>query len=121
MVRPHNHVGGRRRRRPESTAYDLATGARQTNRDIDTLDDAGNHYPTDLWSDGTTIWVADLNDGKLYAYDLATGARKPDLDFDTLAAAGNNSPRGLWSNGDTMWVADDTNYKIYAYNMPANA
>ena len=73
-------------------AYDLATGDHQPNRDINALDYAGNDFPADLWSDGTTIWVTDRNDGKLYAYDLATGDRQADLDFDTLAAAGNQNP-----------------------------
>ena len=29
-----------------------------------------------LWSDGTTMWVADNSDDKIYAYDLAAGARR---------------------------------------------
>ena len=31
--------------------------------DFDTLADAGNEYPQGIWSDGTTMWVADLQDG----------------------------------------------------------
>ena len=50
-------------------AYDLATKARNTNEDFNTLSAAGNNNPTGIWSDGTTLWVADWIDDKLYAYD----------------------------------------------------
>ena len=108
-------------------AYDLDTGDREADLDIDDLDDAGNPalhphaVPTGLWSDGTTMWVADWEDNKLYAYDLDTGDRKADLDFDTLGAARNRKPRGIWSDGTIMWVADWADGKLYAYMMPDNA
>ena len=96
-------------------AYVLATGARVSGRDFDTLAAAGNDFPFGLWSDGTTMWVTDYLEAKLYAYVLATGERDADKDFDTLAAAGNNDLLGLWSDGTTMWVADEYDDKIYAY------
>ena len=77
--------------------------------------------PGGLWSDGTTIWVADDNDDKIYAYDLATDARRPDLEFSTLIAVGNTVPRGLWSDGITMWVSDHVDDRLYSYNMPSEA
>ncbi len=83
-----------------------ATGtftSRNPAQDLDTLKAAGNNNPSGLWSDGTTIWVADANDDKLYAYNLATKQRDPAEDFDILSVAGNNSPRDLWSDGTTMW------------------
>ena len=40
-------------------AYRLATGTRDANKDFDTLSAAGNNTPAGLWSDGTTMWVAD--------------------------------------------------------------
>ena len=43
-------------------------------RDINALEAAGNADPQGMWSDGTTMWVADDEDDKLYAYTLATGA-----------------------------------------------
>ena len=46
---------------------------RPAQRDFDTLAAAGNE-PNGLWSDGTTMWVADDRDDKLYAYVLATGS-----------------------------------------------
>ena len=76
--------------------------------------------PHGLWSDGTTMWVADKWDGKIYAFNFATGLRDLDLEFDTLTAAGNRAPQGLWSDGATMWVSDASNDRIYAYNMPTS-
>ena len=91
------------------------------NNDFDTLQAAGNNLPRDLWSDGTTLWVADWEDAKLYAYNLWTKARDPDNDFNTLQAAENNTPTGLWSDGTTMWVVDYSDEKIYAYNLSTKA
>ena len=87
-------------------------------KDIDGLSAAGNDDPEGIWSDGTTMWVADETDEKLYAYDLASGARVPGKDFDSLDAAGNGDPEGIWSDGTTMWVVDDPWFgeKVYAYN-----
>ena len=76
---------------------------------------AGNLYPRGSWSDGTTMWVADYGDDKLYAYDLVTKAHVPAKDFNGLKAAGNEDPAGIWSDGATMWVVDDVDDKIYAY------
>ncbi|MCY4448420.1 MAG: leucine-rich repeat domain-containing protein, partial [Chloroflexi bacterium] len=89
--------------------------------DFDTLSGALNRAPRGIWSDGTTMWVADSLDDKIYAYDMATRARVPGRDFDTLSAAGNVSPRGIWSDGTTMWVADSLDDKIYAYDVATKA
>ena len=85
------------------------------------LEDAGNASPTGLWSDGTTMWVADSVDDKIYAYDLVTKEHNTNEDFNTLAAAGNGNAHSLWSDGTTMWVVDDTDNKIYAYSMSTKA
>ena len=106
-------------------AYDLSTKARDESKDFNTLSVrgsgtvSGNSYPTGIWSDGTTMWVADGADAKIYAYNLSTKARDAAKDFDTLSAAGNNSPRGIWSDGETMWVVDHTNHddKVFAYDL----
>ena len=95
-------------------------------KDFNTLDAAGNDEPTGIWSDGTTMWVADdaqgwvdglENNDKIYAYVLATRERNPSRDFNRLDAAGNNDPEGIWSDGTTMWVADQSEEKLYAYDM----
>ena len=100
-------------------AYTVATKARDSSKDFNTatLTAAGNNNPEGIWSDGTTMWVADSADGKIYAYSLATNARDSGKEFDTLFAASNRSPRGMWSDGATMWVVDSFNDKLYAYSV----
>ena len=83
------------------------------------LDEENRWGANGIWSDGTTMWVADWFDGKLYAYALATGTRDPGQDFDTLIAAGNDSPRGIGSDGATMWVAEG--WMLYAYSLATKA
>ena len=89
-------------------------------RDIDTLSSAGNEEPAGIWSDGTTVWVTDRQDHKVYAYDLASGVRVPGKDANGLWSAGNRTPTGLWSDwpdGPTLWVTDNWDAKIYAYQL----
>ena len=95
--------------------------SRISRNDFDTLEDAGNTVPTGIWSDGTTMWVADTRERKIYAYNLSTKARDSGKDFDTLRAAANDNPRGIWSDGTTMWVADPGEQKLYAYNLSTKA
>ena len=89
--------------------------------DFDGLITAENDGPSGIWSDGTTMWVTDWTDIKIYAYNLATKARDASKDFDTLDAAENNNPVGIWSDGTTMWVADYADSKVYAYDMTTKA
>ena len=89
--------------------------------DLDGLIAAGNDSSVGIWSDSTTMWIADFEDMKIYAYRMSDKARDSDKDFNTLSAAGNDSPRGIWSDGATMWVADATDEKIYAYRMSNKA
>ncbi len=107
-----------------TTTYELAINRGVTNQfgwkagdDLDGLTAWGNEDPTGIWSNGTTLWVADLEDSKIYAYKMSDMSRDPDKDFDTLDQD-NDEPRGIWSNGETMWVADrSSNSKVYAYKM----
>ncbi len=85
--------------------------------DFDTLKRAGNKDPRGIWSDGTTLWVADSGPDKLFAYTLSSRAANSGEDFDTLKAAGNDNPRGVFSDGTTMWVSDNEDKKLYAYKM----
>ena len=91
-------------------------------RDFDKLRAAGNRNPTGIWSNGTTMWVADSYDAKIYAYNMRTKAHDPDKDFDKLYP-GNRNPTGIWSDGTTMWVIESSYQfdKIYAYNMRTKA
>ena len=93
--------------------------------------DADNSAPTGIWSNGTTIWVADAADHKIYAYYLEGGKPDPARDIDLLKVDGiieNGNPQGIWSDGYTMWVANreyeagnKNNYnkkRIFAYELP---
>ena len=95
----------------------LTPEARAQSRDVgsDFTLAAANGYPTGIWSDGTTMWVADFEDHRLYAYRMSDRSRDSGKDF-TLAAA-NGSPVGIWSDGTTMWASDFTDAKLYAYRM----
>ena len=81
-----------------------------------------NDDPTGLWSDGTTIWVA--NDGagagiKFFAYN-PDGTRDSDKDFAANTDAGNQWLRGICSDGAKMYVADNGPRvrEIFSYNLP---
>ena len=74
----------------------------------------GNDSPRSIWSDESTLWVADAGNDKIYAYKLSDKSRDLGKGFDL--AADNDAPRGIWSDETTLWVADDGNDKIYAYS-----
>ena len=96
----------------------MSTRARDSSKDFNTLDSAGNENPQGIWSDRETMWVADKSDARVYAYDMATKVPVAGREFDTLE---NESPFGIWSDRETMWVADESNAKIYAYDMGTKA
>ena len=109
---------GTARPAPQTLSTDFT---RNPAADFDKLQAAGNIEPQGIWSDGTTMWVADRIDEKIYAYDTATKERAPREEFNTLIVAGNSRPQGIWSDGTTMWVADSDADKIYAYDMATKA
>ena len=59
-----------------------------------------NSTPAGIWSDGETVWVADIEDARLFAYSPGDGERIPEQDISAGPA-----PMGLWSDGETLWVA----------------
>ena len=75
--------------------------------------------PAGLWSNGETLWVADVLAGKVFAYWLSDGERQSeeDIPYAVLAAAGNTAPTGLWSDGTTLWVTDILAGKVFAYRL----
>ena len=86
-------------------------------RDIEELD-GGNDRTTGVWSDGTTLWVADNADGTgdaVYAYDLASGERVEEREFDLAEA--NRAPRGIWSDRSVVWVSDSGRERLFAYDL----
>ena len=93
-------------------AYTIDPYDRSANEDITLADD--NDHPAGLWSDGTTIWVVDQNDTKLYAYAYdATHTSAKDMELDPA----NSAPWGIWSDGDTVWVTDTSDGMLYAYEL----
>ena len=101
-------------------AYNMATKARDADKDFNTLEAASNFNPRGLWSDGTTMWVADEGQNKIFAYDMATKARVPGEDFNNLYSEQDETAgaRGIWSDGDTMWVAHGNGeWRIHAYDL----
>ena len=71
-----------------------------------------------IWSDGTTMWVADHDSDWIYAFSLSDGSRFGDMEFRHLRDSGNGHATGIWSDGTTMWVADHDDDWVYAYQMP---
>ena len=103
-------------------AYRLNDGKRDREAEFHTLASAGNDSPQGIWSDGKTLWVADADDGRVYAYDMASKIRDPGRDVDTVTIPGivDNRPlAGIWSDGETMWVLDPSagEEKLFAYDM----
>ncbi len=86
-------------------------------RDIEALV-RGNDTPTGMWSDGTTLWLADNGQGaddEVYAYDIESGERAADREF--ALAETNRAPRGVWSDGKTVWVSDSGRDHVFAYDL----
>ena len=86
-------------------------------RDIEELD-GGNDWPTGLWSDGETLWIAENGQGaddEVYAYDRASGERLSEREFEL--AETNRAPRGFWSDGVTVWVSDSGRERLFAYRL----
>ena len=86
-------------------------------RDIEELD-GGNDRATGVWSDGTTLWVADNADGAgdaVYAYNRESGERLTEREF-TLAET-NRAPRGFWSDRSVVWVSDSGQERLFAYRL----
>ena len=102
-------------------AYDWETGDRVPSRDF--VLDRLNTNPTDLASDGTTMWVAEH--AHLYAYDLATGRRDAARDFASGSVRGFDSRplegidviHSIWTDGRTMWVTHSADPTLYAYDL----
>ena len=115
-------------------AYVLTPGStygnRDTSKEFNLADNTNtaldNGDPRGIWSDGTTMWVADSGDDKLYAYVLTPGStygnrdtsKEFNLADNTNTALDNGDPRGIWSDGTTMWVADIDDGKLYTYALP---
>ena len=97
-------------------AYGMST--KEQGVSFHTLKTWGNDDPLGIASDGTTMWVVDHYDGKIYAYRMSNYSRNLSKEINGLALAGITKPRGIAVEPvlGGFWVADDTNDKLYAYN-----
>ena len=86
-------------------------------RDVEELDSA-HDTPSGLWSDGSTLFIAQNGSGTddaVYAYDLESGDRVEGREFALHET--NRAPRGVWSNGETAWVSDSGRERLFAYDL----
>ena len=103
-------------------AYKRADGTRDSAKDFDELHQTtetdgtkNNSNPRGAWSDGTTMFVVDQEDSKIYAYK--TSDESEDSAENILLMADNAAAEGLWSDGSLIWVVDDGDDKAYAYAL----
>ena len=89
--------------------------AQQQSTDQELALHSDNGSPRGIWSDSTTMWVADFSDGKLYAYSLADASRLEGRDIDL--GGSNFKPLGIWSDGTTMWALSTRDDKLYGYSL----
>ena len=99
----------------------MAAFDRLVAQEFGTLRAAGNTWPVSITVVGTTMYVLDRGDRKIYAYNTTSKAYDRSQDFDTLDAAGNRNPAGIWSDGQTMYVSDSEEDKAFAYNLQSKA
>ena len=103
---------------------------------------SANSKPAGIWSDGTTMWVADGNTinqkGKIFAYNLSDGSRvseivdgettyPKDISIDLSFLGDGHELADIWSNGtttnSTMWVLvnneakNDGTYKTFVRHL----
>ena len=110
----------------DQTTYTVYVGRGTTDQggwkagdDLDTLRAAGNTEPSGIWSNGTTVWIADVSNAKLYAYSQAGGGRDGDKD---IALGGVIlAPTGIWSDRTTIWVIGPVKAKLFAYTLGSGA
>ena len=105
-------------------AYRRSDGARDSSKDFDNLMAAGNTSPTGIWTDGSSMFVADRGDDKIYAYNMSDRLRNERREFSLQS--GNGNPQGIWGRDGKLWVVndgtddpdDDSKDKVFVYNAP---
>ena len=86
-----------------------------------------------IWSDGDTMWVADIGADRIFVYDISnitdtdpmTVGVSRDITKEFNLAPTNRDPRGIWSDRnpaspsatDTLWVVNSGADRIFAYNL----
>ena len=102
-------------RSDESHVSTLDIGA-STLSPSSTVGAINNNDQRGMWSNGTTLFVVDHGDTKVYGYQLSDQSRDDDKNLDLDAA--NADPWGLWFDGRVLWVADTADDKLYVYDLP---
>ena len=96
-------------------AYRRSDGTHEPDQDFDNLDEAGNNETGGIWSDGTTMYVADPSDDKVYVYRMSDKSHDSGKDF-TLDMD-NGAPTGLWAYSNRLYVTDRVDGKLYTYTV----
>ena len=102
-------------------AYDLSTKARDTTKEFDLR--TGSAPSGGIWTDGTTMWVAEFNDEAdptiwhAYAYKLTPGADYGARDADKDISLQGADAEALWSDGTTLWILQQGPDGAYAYDL----
>ena len=103
-------------------AYQRSDGTHDSTKDMDSLyvssaaDGENAEKPSGLWSNGTTMFVTDSEDDKVYAYKLSDESQ--DSSKNILLDSDNDDARGLWFDGRVLWVVDNADDKVYVYDLP---
>ena len=94
--------------------------SRDSDKEFNTLQAAGNTAPIDIWGDSRTMYTTDANNvSSVFAYNRSDMAHNSDRSFNLHND--NSSPSGLWSDGRTMWVVDYSDKILYAYRLSNGA
>ena len=100
-------------------AYKLSYGSLDTSQQWNLTNSGGsgdnNRKPTGFYSDGTHIWVSDVDHDRVFRYDFSSKSHNSGVN---LALHSDNGKRqGLWSDGTTAWISDSDDNKLYAYQL----
>ena len=103
-------------------AYTISSGAHDSSKDFEELYLSTNtaaqnaETPRGIWSNGTTMFVADSDDDNVFAYKHADESQ--DSGKNLALISDNDNPRGMWFDGRILWVVDGTDDTIYPYDLP---
>ena len=103
-------------------AYTISSGAHDSSKDFEELYLSTNtaaqnaETPHGIWSNGTTMFVVDGGDDKVFAYKHSDESQ--DSGKNLALISDNDNPRGMWFDGRILWVVDGTDDTIYPYDLP---
>ena len=103
-------------------AYKIADGTADSSKDFEQLYVSANtaaqnaETPRGVWSNGTTMFVADSDDDNVFAYKHSDESQ--DSGKNLALSSANDNPNGMWFDGRILWVVDDSGDIIYPYDLP---